>query len=238
MLTATGGLAAVFIGAAIFGSGGWSNAAVLFAFFVPSIALSRIGRARKKAMTDAGKNGARDGRQVLANGLAGTLCALFALNGNPLWQVAFCGAFAAAAADTWATEIGTLARAVPRSILTGKPLQAGLSGGITLNGTLAEIAGAAFVASVAWAAGASHAFLSIALGGIAGALTDSFLGATVQALRYCAHCARNCETDPHACGADTTLVRGFSWLNNDGVNFLATIAGAAVSACLFTVLLL
>lgn len=236
MLTATGGIAAVFIGAAVYGSGAWSNATVLFAFFLSSVALSRVGRARKKALVDAGKQGARDATQVLANGMIGSLCAVFALDGNPLWQVAFCGAFAAATADTWATEIGTLAGAVPRSILTGKPVAAGISGGITVVGTAASAGGALFVAGAAWLADASHAVIAIAAGGLAGSLADSLLGATLQALRYCAHCRRNCETDPHVCGADTTLVRGVYWMSNDGVNFLATLTGAAVSAGLFSVL--
>lgn len=237
MLTASGAAAAVFVGAAVYGTGAWSNAAVLFAFFLTSVLLSRIGRARKKALVDTGKQGARDATQVLANGLAASLCAMFALDGNPLWQVAFCGAFAAATADTWATEIGTLARAVPRSILTGKPVAPGISGGITPAGTAASAAGALLIAATAWLANASHAWLAIAAGGIAGSLADSLLGATAQALRYCAHCRRHCETDPHVCGADTTLVRGAYWMNNDGVNFLATLTGAAVSAGVFSVLL-
>jgi uncharacterized protein (TIGR00297 family) len=199
------------------------------------VALSRFGRARKKKLTDAGKLGARDGTQVFANGLIGSLCAIFALDGNPGWQVAFCGAFAAATADTWATEIGTLARATPRSILTGKPMAAGLSGGVTLAGSAAQVAGAVVVAAVAYAAHASHAFLAIAAGGIAGSLADSVLGATLQALRYCAQCRRNCETDPHLCGADTTLIRGVYWMTNDGVNFLATLTGAVVAGLLFSV---
>lgn len=235
MLTATGAVAAVFVGAAVYGSGAWSNAAVLFAFFLSSVALSRIGRTRKKALTDTGKHGARDATQVLANGMIGSLCAIFALDGNPVWQVAFCGAFAAATADTWATEIGTLARAVPRSILTGKPVATGMSGGITAAGSAASLAGALFVAATAWLAHASPAVFAIAGGGIAGSLADSVLGASAQALRYCAHCGRHCETDPHVCGADTTLVRGAYWMSNDGVNFLATLTGAAVSGVLFSV---
>lgn len=235
VLTATGGFAAIFIGAAVYGSGGWPNAAVLFAFFVPAVVLSRIGHSRKKQLVDTGKQGARDGSQVFANGLAAALCALFALDGNTMWQAAFCGALAAAAADTWATEIGTLARAVPRSILTGRPVPAGLSGGITLPGTIALIAGALFVGAVASVAHASPAFAAIAAGGIAGATIDSLAGASVQALRYCAQCQRNCETDPHLCGADTTLVRGAYWMSNDAVNLIATIAGAAVAAAIYRI---
>lgn len=226
-------MAAAIVGTLVFGSGGWPNAWVLFAFFLSSVALSRIGRARKKRLVDTGKLGARDGAQVLANGLVAAVCAMLALGGHAaIWQAAFAGAFAAATADTWATEIGTLLNAVPRSILTGKPVATGLSGGVTLGGTLAALAGAAFIGFVAWFTHASAAFAAIAIGGFCGATIDSLLGATVQALRYCTGCARYCETDPHVCGADTTVVRGAAWMSNDGVNFLATLSGAAVTAAL------
>ena len=232
MLTTTGGIAAVVVGTLIFGSGEWANASVLFAFFLSSVALARIGRARKRHLVDVGKMGARDGAQVSANGLIAAFCAMMALSGNTLWQIAFVAAFAAATADTWATEVGTLAGSAPRSILTGKPLPAGISGGITAIGTLAALGGALFIAAVAWVCHASAAFAAIATGGFAGALVDSLLGATVQALRYCAGCARSCETDPHVCGADTTLVRGAAWMTNDGVNFLATASGAIAASAL------
>ncbi|MBC5816181.1 MAG: DUF92 domain-containing protein [Candidatus Eremiobacteraeota bacterium] len=229
VLTGTGALAAVIIGTLVYGSGGWPNAAVLFAFFISSVILSRIGRARKKNLVDAGKLGARDGEQVLANGLVAAVCAMFALGGNPLWQIGFVAAFATATSDTWATETGTLVRVAPRSILTGKPMPVGLSGGVTSAGTAAALLGALFVALIALSVHASGAVLAVTIGGFTGCLVDSVLGATVQALRYCAGCKRYCETDPHVCGADTTLMRGANWMNNDAVNFLATVFGAATA---------
>ncbi|MDP9018119.1 MAG: DUF92 domain-containing protein [Candidatus Eremiobacteraeota bacterium] len=224
-------MAAVLVGALVFGSGQWRNTAVLFAFFLSSVVLSRIGRARKRALVDVGKAGARDAAQVLANGLVAAVCAVLAIQ-NPAWQIGFAAAFAAATADTWATEIGTLVRGTPHSILTGKPIATGLSGGITLAGTTALLAGAVFIALVARQAHASNAVAAIAVGGVCGALMDSLLGATVQALRYCTGCGRHCETDPHICGADTTLVRGAAWMSNDGVNFLATATGAGSAMAL------
>jgi uncharacterized membrane protein len=145
---------------------------------------------------------------------------------------AFAGAFAAASADTWGTEIGTLVNARPRSILTTRPIAPGLSGGITLAGTAAEVAGACFVALVAWALGIGTWWI-VAAGGVAGAFGDSLLGASAQELRYCPHCARTCETDPHVCGSATALVRGVPWISNDAVNACATTIGALVAYALF-----
>lgn len=224
-LSLSGAIAAFVVGSITFGIGGWRAALVLFAFFVPSTLLSRIGKRRKRELIDVEKTGARDAWQVVANGGVAALALLFAPRYDAAMLAAFAGAFAAASADTWGTEIGTLARATPRSIFTLKPVPAGLSGGITLQGTLAEIAGAALVASVAALSGFAS-FFAILAAGVIGAFVDSALGATTQALRYCPRCERACETDPHACGAATVLRRGFAWFENDAVNLAATACGA------------
>lgn len=212
--------------------GGWPAALVVFAFFIPAVLLSRHGRARKRELVDIGKHGARDAWQVLANGGVATLCIALWPHGDA-FACAFAGAYAAASGDTWGTEIGTLARGRPRSILTFRPLPTGLSGGVTLAGTLAEIGGACVVALAA-AMVDIGSFLPIALGGVAGALIDSLLGASAQSLRWCPTCERACETNPHVCGTPTTQRRGLRWMNNDAVNLCATIGGAVVAGLLAT----
>jgi uncharacterized protein (TIGR00297 family) len=226
-LTPGGALAAFVVGAATFGALGVSGAALLLTFFVTSVALSFVGRARKRGL-DMAKPGARDGGQVLANGGVAALCAILSLWGDARFAAAFAGALAVANADTWGTEIGTLSARAPRSILTLRPVAAGLSGGITLAGTAAEIAGAGLIAGVA-ALLSVHWTLAVFAGGVAGAFVDSLLGASLQGLRWCPQCRRACETEPHSCGANTTLVRGASWFGNDAVNTVATATGALIA---------
>lgn len=228
-LSRSGAIAAAFVGLVVLVIGGWQCTLVLFAFFIPSTLLSRVGRARKRELVDIGKQGARDARQVLANGGIATLAMLLSLRfGAPL-LAAFAGAFAAASADTWATEIGTLAKGAPRSILAFKPLARGLSGGVTWLGSLAQAGGAAVVAVVATLAHVAP-FWPVFAGGVIGSIADSVLGATLQTLRYCSKCERECETNPHVCGTPTVLRRGLRWFDNDAVNFAATICGAVVAA--------
>ncbi|HEY3675613.1 MAG TPA: DUF92 domain-containing protein [Candidatus Tumulicola sp.] len=231
-LTPDGAVAAWLVGSATFGAGGWPAAVVLFAFFIPSALLSRIGSARKHALADAGKHGPRDARQVFANGGVAAVCALLASHGGAVFAAAFAGAFAAAAADTWATEIGVLSPQRPRSILTLRPVATGLSGGISAAGTGASIAGAAVVALCASATGVAP-FAPVVLAGIAGSLADSAIGAALQALRWCPQCERACETNPHVCGSPTYLHRGIAWMDNDAVNLAATLGGASIAGLLF-----
>lgn len=194
--------------------------------------LSRAGGRRKSAIAGTDKRPSRNARQVFANGGVAAACAIgYAYTHSPVLAAAFAGAFAAAAADTWGTEIGTLARHAPRSIVGFRKIAAGLSGGVTLIGTLAEIAGALVVGSTAWAAGIAPWWI-IGTAGFAGALVDSLAGATVQALYYCSRCDLLCETDPHVCGSPATIVRGTRAIDNDAVNALATLAGAAAAATL------
>ena len=228
-LTPGGAAAAFAVGAIVFGTMGWPGAAVLFAFFLPSVLLSRLGRARKRAMLEVEKPGPRDARQVLANGGVAAICALLASRGALPFAAAFAGAFAAASADTWGTEAGSLSRRSPVSILTFRPVAPGISGGVTLLGSLATIGGALAVAAVAGFADVAP-FAPVAIAGIAGALLDSVLGASLQELRWCPSCACECETAVHRCGTPTLARRGFPWIGNDAVNAAATLCGALVAA--------
>src|SRR5690606_16605206 len=75
-----------------------------------------------------------------------------------------------------------------------------------------------------------------AVGGIAGMLLDSLLGATVQERFRCPVCQRETEAPVHRCGTPTQRVGGWRGVNNDVVNFCATLAGALVAAGMHRVL--
>jgi uncharacterized membrane protein len=140
---------------------------------------------------------------------------------------------AAAAADTWATEIGTLYGGTPRSILTWRPVPAGTSGGVSAIGTLASVAGAIFIAVIVRILGWTPRVANmVALGGIVGAMVDSVVGATIQARRWCDVCERETERLTHDCGTETRRARGLPWLDNDVVNFLSNAAGGILAALL------
>jgi uncharacterized protein (TIGR00297 family) len=229
-LTSSGALVAAIIGGLTFGYGGIIPTILLILFFTTSSALSRL-RAQNKPGLDAipAKSGRRDPGQVLANGgLPAALAVLYGVYGDLSWLVALTGALAASNADTWSTELGMLARRPPRLITTGKVVEPGVSGGVTQEGTLAGAAGAGLIGFTAGIlTGEWMASLAVLAGGFAGALFDSLLGATVQAMYYCPACTLVTERHPiHNCGSATRHLRGWRWLNNDVVNFFASGLGA------------
>jgi uncharacterized protein (TIGR00297 family) len=236
-LSSSGALAATLVGAAAV-TAGWSWGALLVLYFVCSTLLSRAGQATKTKRTAGvvAKGGRRDARQVLANGGLFACAALLTqvLPGSAATTAAAAalGALAAATADTWATEIGVAADGTPRSLLTLRPVPPGTSGGVSVAGSLAMIAGAAFIAFVARALGLTQQVLALAAGGTAGAIADSLLGATLQERRWCATCERSTERALHDCGQATVPAGGLAWLDNDAVNFAATLVGALVAALL------
>lgn len=240
-LAPSGVAGAMLLGTAIFGFGGWAWGLLLILFFVSSSVLSHFRAAAKEPLAEKfDKGGRRDIGQALANGGWGAALAIASLVWpSPLWFAAFVGAMAAVNADTWATEIGVMAPKPPRLITTWKSVPVGTSGGISLLGTGSALAGAAFVgafaALFAWIARtpAPAAYLWIgAIGGLAGSLVDSLLGATVQGIYYCPACEKETERRIHRCGTATKPLRGWPPLTNDWVNFLASVAGSGVAALL------
>ena len=214
---------------------GWRWGLVLVVYFASASALSRFGAARKGARTASviAKGGARDAWQVLANGGVFTLAAALALAVPQYEQRCLAlgiGALAASASDTWATEIGTLYGGAPRSILGWSPVPVGMSGGVTIVGVLAAIAGAAFIALVAFTLGwPQRVALASLVGGVAGSTLDSLLGATLQQRRWCDRCNLATERVVHDCGAQTRRIAGLAALNNDSVNLLCGLAGGLIA---------
>lgn len=231
-LSRSGAAAAVAVGTAALAAG-WSWGALLFVFFVSSTSLSRAQRELKLRRTESvvAKGGARDAMQVLANGGLFALAALTSLVAPaiPCMTIGI-GALAAATADTWGTEVGTLSSRAPRLITTWRPVAAGTSGGVTVAGLLASAAGGTVVGVVAWLVHwPPNVAVAAAVGGFSGALADSLVGALWQTKRRCALCESLTERVVHSCGVVTQRIGGISWLDNDSVNVLSGLVGAVVA---------
>jgi len=260
-LSGSGVLGAIITGTLIFGFGGLTAGLLLIAFFVSSSLLShyKANSARKRlAAEQFDKGGQRDLGQALANGgaAAGLAVLSWLAQDQPALAgalyAAMVGALATVNADTWATELGVLSATNPRLITRlSQRVVPGTSGGVTLLGSCAALGGAAFIAlcyvmfiALEQALAGSGQTLNVAwaipigavAAGLAGALFDSFLGATVQAIYYSDQRGKETEKAFERDGTPNRLIRGWAWLNNDWVNFLASLFGAAASAFIFSIL--
>jgi len=238
-LSTGGALAAIITGTIIFSVGGWPWAILLLAFFFTSSGLSRAFKKRKQEVVEKYSKGhERDAGQVFGNGGIAVLFAL--LHGffpGALWPwLGFAATLAAVNADTWATELGVLNPHPPRMINNlHKVVEKGTSGGISLVGTLAALAGSALIATLAWIFPADNlslnigSWLLVTFSGLAGSLFDSLLGATLQAIYYCPRDKKETERHPlHLCGTETVHLRGWKWLTNDWVNFACGAMGGVL----------
>ncbi|WP_068619721.1 DUF92 domain-containing protein [Paenibacillus tuaregi] len=238
-LTLSGMCAAVIMGTVYYGAGNVFWFGTLLLFFITSTLLSKWkGRRKEELEKSYAKTGRRDAGQVMANGGLGMLvCLLNWIWPEPLWAYAFIGIMASVTADTWATEVGGLSRRPPRSVLTWKVLAPGTSGGVSWLGSAAAAAGACVIGAGAWLllragglqSGSFWIWLAAGgIGGLAGAFTDSVLGASLQRMYRCPVCGREVEVPVH-CGVDTVPSRGLTFMNNDVVNLLSSLMGGLIA---------
>lgn len=235
-LTKKGMWTATLIGGILFGSGQWAWSTLILAFFISSSILSIINaRSRPDFPALRMKPGIRDWGQVAANGgLSAVLALASTVESGWTWPtMAYTGAIAAVTADTWATELGGLSPTHPRLITTWKKVPPGTSGGITLIGTMAALAGSGCIAIISTLVfpqlSVETHLAPLIIAGTTSSFFDSLLGATLQGMYRCPTCKVFTEQHPmHHCQAPTRLIRGWTWLNNDAVNFLASLLGASL----------
>ncbi|WP_436929175.1 DUF92 domain-containing protein [Halosimplex halobium] len=155
--------------------------------------------------------GARGSGNVLANSLVG-LAAVLGWSASPtltgldpeLFLFAFAGSIAAAMSDTLSSEIGGVFDN-PRLITTFERVEPGTDGAVTWQGEVAGLAGACLIAAIALGTFGRIGVVGagiVVFGGVVGMTVDSLLGATVEGV----------------------------FLENEGVNFFATLAAGIAAA--------
>ena len=219
---------------AITALGGGTAFAVLAVTLLGTVAADRFAGGRADPLAVRRKSGSRDAARVVCNvGVAACAMGLFGVTGNAAFRAGFCAVMAESLADSLASKLGPLAKAQPRDICTGKPVHAGLSGGVTPLGTLSELFGAAAVAAVS-AAGYNSArlFAVVLAAGFLGAVFDSVLGSRAQVKLRCRVCGTVTERETH-CGEPTLRVSGIGWVTNDAVNLRSNALSLAAALALF-----
>jgi uncharacterized protein (TIGR00297 family) len=223
----------------------WLFAIVLF--FVISSAFTRFRYDYKRKLGSAQeKGGRRSWPNTIANGgIAAGASIAEIFTHSSIFAVAFATSIAAALSDTLATEIGLLSNSRPRLITNLRSfVSPGTSGGVTGLGEavivlsssgMALLGASLVVVPVDSFYLAASAFVSIAAGAITGTTLDSYLGSTFQAVYKCQVCGALTENRRHH-DKPAVLVKGSRLLDNNSVNLVGILVGAASSVIIYIAL--
>lgn len=210
---------------------------VLLIFFAGSILTDKFKKKRNKTKQNLlEESNCRGISQVFANGFVAMLCAvLYSITSHRVLFVAFVAVMAEAFADTVASGIGSSAKHV-YDIFRFEKCQGGVSGGVSVVGTLSSLFASFLLAAVPLCVGALNAFEFLLVGcvGFVGGFFDSFLGSFVQAKYKCSVCGRVVEKPSH-CSAPATHWRGIPFITNSAVNFLSTVFAALLAFALYCI---
>jgi len=248
LLSVSGAIASLVAVGLIVLAGGWAWGVSVVVLLVTTGLWSRYRNADKAQPLERPADRATYGwAQVAARAGWPALLAVLNLRGSDKASIfaAFIGALAVACADAWATEVGVLSPQSPRLMIAGRRVPAGAPGGISMLGVVAAAAGAWLIGFSGLVASAIATWLSrnvleaqvrwfplaALLGGMAGCLTDSLLASTAQGVYYCEHCGRHTEKAVHLCGRLSSQMRGWAWLTSEGIDYVSSLVGAAVTAC-------
>jgi uncharacterized protein (TIGR00297 family) len=202
----TGVLLAFF--AVVLGGLGWFVLLVTFFGLGGLASKYRYGEKLDRGIAQENR-GARGSGNVLANSLVALGAVVAYAAGRhvgmdaSLFRFAFAGAVAAALADTFSSEFGGLFDE-PRLITTFERVEPGTDGGVTWQGAVAGLIGAAVIGGLAgvFFGFSPIAVLLVAATGFVGMTVDSVLGATLEGTR----------------------------LTNQSVNLLATLSAGLLAA--------
>ena len=179
------------------------------------------------------KGACRDAAQVLANGLVPIIAALlYFILDERIYFFAFIASLSEALGDTAASSLGSYSKKT-FDLFKFRKCERGMSGGVSLVGTLAALVFSAIIPLFAFAFNRVSPVEMLLLTVIAflGVLFDSLLGSLLQAKYRCEICKSVTEKREH-CGASTRLTSGVGFIRNDAVNALSTLF-AAILAMLF-----
>lgn len=213
---------------------------LLLAFLLLSVAVDKIKKRLRKAPDEISKRGEhRDEVQVMANGIIPVIMSVcYFITAEPVFVIAYNVALAECFADTCASGLGSLSKGAFDPFRM-KKVPVGLSGGMSVIGTLCSIIApfGFLLISLAFGAVDIKTWVFCSLIAALGAIFDSFLGSVLQAKYKCPACGIITEKTAH-CEQQTELVCGKRFITNDVVNLVSCAFAAALSAVIYIFVLM
>lgn len=178
-VSVSGAIAGALIGFMIYVSMDWNGFAVMAVFVVVGSLVTKLGFGKKERLGGAqSEGGRRMAKHAAAKCLAGLVCSMaFLIYPSELLRIGYVAAFAAALADTTATELGQLYGKRAVMLPSFRPAHPGTSGAISLEGTVLGVIAAALLAGSALALG-----LVKGLGAFVAVVIAAFLATTFESL--------------------------------------------------------
>jgi uncharacterized protein (TIGR00297 family) len=192
-----------------------------------------FGKKTKSATSQiSNKSGARDVAQVIVNFAVAVIAIILGkILSNEIFLVAYAVSLTECLADSLASDVGVLSQKDPIDICRMKRIKRGLSGGVSLLGTVSALLGCvamSLISMIFWGFDLKY-FLAILAVPMIGILIDSVLGSLVQAKYQCTECGKFTEKAVH-CGKPTRHSGGLRIINNDAVNIISNFSSAAIAA--------
>ena len=210
LLTKAGWVHAGILGTLLWGSLGWTGWLAVVLYLLVGSLVTRLGLRRKQDLGLAeGRGGRRGPENVWGSAATGAVLALLCTlpwAPVPLLLIGFAASFSAKLGDTCGSEIGKRWGRHTVLITSLWPVPPGTEGAISLEGSLASLAGSALMALVALQLGllqGGGVWLLVTLVGLVATLIESLIGATLQGR--------------------------LGWLSNELVNALQTLIAALLA---------
>lgn len=226
VLTANAVVAAILTAVTLYTFGGIWIGLSLYVFFLLGSGVSLLKNENKRIAEEAQESGhGRTWIQVICNSLPACILVWhhFFYPDMEIFALLALGVFAAATADTFASELGVLSSAHVFDIVTGRKLRRGVSGGVSWIGTLAAIFGSFLLAALALPEFGIKGFFFVGCMGILGSLIDSVLGSLVQRK----YRTKDGEYSDKPESKGQKHVKGLAWVSNNTVN-LASLTAVAI----------
>ncbi len=182
IISKNGSVATYFLGIYFLGVLGCAWLLPVLAFFITSVVLTMLNtRLRHKAPS----SNQRNVWQVLANIIwALSTSIFFLISGETIFIYLYIVMIAAVTADTWASEIGPVFHRNCFSLAHLRMKQSGVSGGISLTGTIAAMLGSLFISYFSYYLFFDKVsmlmILILWLSGFLASMVDSLLGAFLE----------------------------------------------------------